>query len=269
MAQWYRHDDDRERNRRYGAWREPWEQSPRERGPLDRGADEVRSWFGDDDAERRRQRDRRWDDDRREGGRSWHDRLPGDWRDNGRDQYRARGMDESRYDWESPTRRSFRYDNDRETGSDWSSGTERSAGRLEPTTWSYTEVWMIPGPYVGRGPNGYTRGDERIREDICDRLTQHGRIDASQIDVSVSNGEVTLRGHVPDRESKRRAEDVAESVFGVHDVRNELRTSPHGDSAAGRQEEIGERSLETPLGIGTTAASSSTAKRQERQTERV
>jgi osmotically-inducible protein OsmY len=77
--------------------------------------------------------------------------------------------------------------------------------------------------YRGRGPKGYTRSDERIREDVCDRLTDDPLIDASEVEVSVSNCEVTLSGMVNRRDDKRRAEDLAESVSGVRHVQNNLR----------------------------------------------
>lgn len=79
------------------------------------------------------------------------------------------------------------------------------------------------GPHAGRGPRGYQRSDERIREDVNERLTDHPDIDASEIEVRVDNGEVTLIGAVEDRRTKRLAEDVAESVSGVRDVHNQLR----------------------------------------------
>ncbi|WP_431859159.1 BON domain-containing protein [Azospirillum sp.] len=109
-----------------------------ERGWLERMGDEVASWFGDEDAERRRQRDE-----------------------------------------------------------------ERS--------------------HRGRGPRGYTRSDDRIREDVSDRLTDDLYVDASDIEVAVSGGEVTLAGHVEHRGARRRAEDLAESVSGVTHVQNNLR----------------------------------------------
>ncbi|MFX7506872.1 SWFGD domain-containing protein, partial [Acinetobacter baumannii] len=55
----------------------------------------------------------------------------------------------------------------------------------------------------GRGPRGYSRSDERVREDVSDRLTDDAYIDASDIEVTVSGGEVTLTGMVPDRHTKR------------------------------------------------------------------
>jgi hypothetical protein len=81
------------------------------------------------------------------------------------------------------------------------------------------------GEYRGRGPRNYRRSDERIREDVNDRLTDHDFLDASDIEVSVSNGEVTLTGTVNNRYAKRLAEEIAESVSGVTNVENRLRVS--------------------------------------------
>jgi len=75
----------------------------------------------------------------------------------------------------------------------------------------------------GRGPKNYSRSDERIREDVNDRLTEDVWVDASEIEVSVEGGEVTLSGTVEDRRSKRRAEDCADAVSGVKHVQNNLR----------------------------------------------
>jgi osmotically-inducible protein OsmY len=83
--------------------------------------------------------------------------------------------------------------------------------------------------YSGRGPKNYRRPDERILEDVSDRLTDDGMVDASEITVEVKQGEVTLSGTVTDRDQKRRAEDLSERVSGVKDVINALRI------AAGRK----------------------------------
>jgi len=82
-----------------------------------------------------------------------------------------------------------------------------------------------PGSHVGRGPKGYQRSDERIREDVCERLTQHPHIDAREIEIQVKSGEVYLTGSVESREEKHIAEDVAESISGVRDVHNQLRAT--------------------------------------------
>ena len=78
--------------------------------------------------------------------------------------------------------------------------------------------------FVGKGPKGYKRSDERIREDVHDRLSE-GWIDASEIEVDVRGGEVTLKGTVTDRSSKVMAEDLVEHVTGVVDVHNQLRVA--------------------------------------------
>ena len=79
------------------------------------------------------------------------------------------------------------------------------------------------GEHRGRGPKGYARSDDRIREEICDRLTDDPMIDASEVEVTVSSGEVTLAGTVDRREIRRRAEDLAERISGVNHVQNNLR----------------------------------------------
>jgi osmotically-inducible protein OsmY len=79
------------------------------------------------------------------------------------------------------------------------------------------------GPYTGRGPKGYQRSDERIREDVSEELSLAPDIDASDIEVRVTNCIVTLDGEVQTREEKRFAEDVAEAAPGVRDVHNNLR----------------------------------------------
>jgi len=83
--------------------------------------------------------------------------------------------------------------------------------------------WFAPGPYTGRGPRGYQRSDARIEEDICERLTQHGQLDAGDIQVRVEQGEVTLTGVVESRQAKRLAEDILDSISGVKDIHNQLR----------------------------------------------
>ena len=75
----------------------------------------------------------------------------------------------------------------------------------------------------GRGPKGYKRSDERIREDVSDRLGEHEYLDCSEIEVNVTNGEVTLTGSVRHRHEKFLAEEVADDVSGVSEVHNQLR----------------------------------------------
>ena len=77
------------------------------------------------------------------------------------------------------------------------------------------------GPHRGKGPA--QRTDERVKSDVEDMLTEDSWLDASDIQVSVQSGVVTLTGTVDSREAKRRAEDLADQVSGVRDVLNNLR----------------------------------------------
>ena len=220
----------------------------RERGFGDRAADEVRSWMGDDEAQRRREMDdarevRRDRDRERVGGRDeyrdrdyryagetalgrpdwgWtqgsyeeRDRMRAEsqgWRNPG--SYAARNQAYSRPDssdyslgpayYPPPTREGIRSDYSR-----------RDIGRRDNSG----------GTYAGMAPRGYRRSDQRILEDVCDRLTDDPYVNPSDIEVKVNDGTVTLSGSVTTREEKRHAEDCVESVSGVRDVSNNLRVS--------------------------------------------
>lgn len=117
----------------------------------------------------------------------------------------------------------WRYQNDYRSQNRWDYSQDYGEDYDQPETWTYEEWWIVPGPFAGVGPRGYQRSDDRIFEDVCDRLSQHGQVDASDMDVSVNNGEVTLTGTVQNRREKRLAEDAIESIPGVVDVHNQLR----------------------------------------------
>ena len=106
------------------------------------------------------------------------------------------------------------------------SGDQRH-GAAGAGDWRSRQQWNDDwsGPYAGRGPKGYRRSDERIQEDICERLTEHPSIDASDIEVTVSAGDVTLTGRVESRAIKHLSEVMAETVSGVQEVHNQLRVS--------------------------------------------
>lgn len=87
--------------------------------------------------------------------------------------------------------------------------------------------WTDPG-HRGRGPKGYQRSDDRISDEVHQRLTDDPWVDASNITVSVSAGEVTLSGTVENREAKHRAERAVEEVVGVAHVQNNLRIERGG-----------------------------------------
>lgn len=79
------------------------------------------------------------------------------------------------------------------------------------------------GGHRGKGPIGYRGDDTRVHDEVCHALTHDDDIDACAIEVAVDGGEVTLTGTVPDRRTKRLAEQCVEFVAGVRDVHNHLR----------------------------------------------
>ena len=111
--------------------------------------------------------------------------------------------------------------------------------------------------YRGHGPSDYQRSDERIREDVNDRLTDDPRVDARRISTAVKDGEVTLSGMVSSREAKRRAEDCVDRISGVKHVQNNLRvedraaTGTQAGSQAGTQSE-----WSSPASSGAAGAAS-------------
>src|SRR5205823_13121816 len=100
--------------------------------------DEVRAWFGDEEAQRRRMLDEREDWQRGWARPPSHDR----WRE-----------------WTCGLPRGW----DREQ--DWGGQGPGGLGTLTHGS---------SGPHAGRGPRSYQRADDRIRDDVCERLTQHG-----------------------------------------------------------------------------------------------
>jgi hypothetical protein len=85
---------------------------------------------------------------------------------------------------------------------------------------------------TAKGPKGYKRSDERIHEDVCDRLSHlsvHADVDASDVEVTVKDAEVTLTGSVPERRWKHMIEDTADHVHGVKDVHNQIKVRRQND----------------------------------------
>ena len=156
-----------------------------------RSGAEVRSWFGDGASTGAYRTDDRAYHDRYRAERAREDGGPGAEPEDGTDRIHAESV--------APWAR-------RERGGYWRN--------YEPQT-----------TYAGRGPKDYQRSDDRIREEICDCMTDDPMLDASEITVVVNKGEVSLSGTVTSRDQKRRAEDVAERISGVKDVTNQLRVS--------------------------------------------
>lgn len=109
-------------------------------------------------------------------------------------------------------------------------------------------------------PKGYQRSDERIREDVCERLS-HSGLDVSEVSVEVAQGHVTLTGSVPNRYMKHGIEDCADDCTGVQDIDNRIRVQRGGMSS--------EPSASTPAsggsesgGAGAVSASAGSRRKQ-------
>lgn len=67
--------------------------------------------------------------------------------------------------------------------------------------------------------------DAVLRHRVLQALAQQRDLDADGITVAVSRGEVTLSGQVPLRGQRQLAKRTAQSLFGVHGVRDNLRVA--------------------------------------------
>jgi osmotically-inducible protein OsmY len=67
--------------------------------------------------------------------------------------------------------------------------------------------------------------DERIWEEVRDRLMGHPDLDVTDVEIEVEEAEVTLAGRVESREAKWLAEEVVRAVPGVQEVHNRLKVA--------------------------------------------
>lgn len=120
------------------------------------------------------------------------------------------------------------------SGGNWDSSDNRGSPSWRGPRPEHGEDVGGSQSFRGRGPKGYRRSDDRIREEACDCLTDDSRIDASEIECTVKNGEVVISGTVRTREERRRIEDVLERLSGVQHVQNNVRVKQDEGSTAGR-----------------------------------
>jgi hypothetical protein len=90
-----------------------------------------------------------------------------------------------------------------------------------------------PGEFTGRGPRGYQRSDERIKEEVCERLTRHGQVDASDVEVRVEAGEVTVQGSVPTR-ARSGWSIPGGAVTGTYIAKTPIETHPRSKDSTVR-----------------------------------
>lgn len=151
-----------------------------------------------------------------------------------------------------------RYDSDKSTslgGAFSSMGGTSSGAQYTPSRSSAS--------FAGKGPKGYLRSDERIRESVCECLENAHEVDASDIEVEVRQGEVTLKGTVGSRSMKRWAEDHVEALPGVRDVTNSLRVRS-AESREDSADRSNERSNSPSSVSNSDSASSGTSKNSSR-----
>lgn len=113
------------------------------------------------------------------------------------------------------------------------------------------------GDFAGRGPKNYSRSNERVREDICERLTADPYIDAHDLDVRCENGTVVIEGQVEERWMKHRIEDLVDSTAGVKQIDNRVTVSGQRQGSSYGQRGSDAQSGSVPS--GTTASSGSSA----------
>lgn len=136
--------------------------------------------------------------------------------------------------------------------SDWGRGGEER-GPMERLGERMREGWR---KMTGRGPKGYKRSDERIREDVSERIAR-SNVNADEVEVKVEHAEVTLTGFVESRWDKRTIEDIAEDVFGVDEVHNHLRLRRETSATTG-QAMTGETTAQTGMSGQTVSGQTRT-----------
>lgn len=128
----------------------------------------------------------------------------------------------------------------------------QAGGRFEPGAGADLFRPGMSEPIVSRDearrrrtPRNYTRPDERIKDEICERLYHRHDLDLRDVSVSVREGMVTLDGAVRERWMKHAIEDLADDCMGVRDVENRVRVRPAGDDDAEDHRSLGDRIRDT------------------------
>lgn len=117
----------------------------------------------------------------------------------------------------------------------WPAGHYRGRGNDQSHTGPHgewlglTPRWVVPPErrQEARGPKSYRRCDERLAEEVNDRIASLGQVeDMHGVSFDVRDAIVVLSGYVRSRRAKRLAEDEVADVWGIDDVINELRIDP-------------------------------------------
>ena len=132
-------------------------------------------------------------------------------------------------------------------------GYAQGYGRQYGRNPSANRPYARSNPYP-QGPKGYQRSDERLKEDISERLMESHYIDCSDVSVDVRGAKVVLEGTVPSRHMKHAIEDLVDACPGVQDIDNRVRV---GGAMSQSQSSGGSQSNLQTGGAGGTALSGS------------
>ncbi|HEX7944331.1 MAG TPA: BON domain-containing protein [Phenylobacterium sp.] len=80
--------------------------------------------------------------------------------------------------------------------------------------------------YAGKGPKGWSMADERLIEEVSERLMQDRLLDARGVEVAADAGTVTLSGHVAAASDIALAAMLVRGTPGVRDLVNRLVLQP-------------------------------------------
>jgi osmotically-inducible protein OsmY len=119
------------------------------------------------------------------------------------------------------------------------------------------EGYSAGGLHRGKGPKGYTRSDDRLKEVICEKLTDDPMIDASEVSIEVTGQTVKLTGTVDDRSTKYEIEELVERCGGVKDIDNQLRVRSGSSEGSQMGSQGGSMQTSQTTGFGTSQTSQS------------
>lgn len=94
------------------------------------------------------------------------------------------------------------------------------------TSWNWDLKTDHLNPYFrgrGKGPKDWKLSDEKLKDRVCHALTHSQEVDPSELEVSVKDQVVYLKGKISSRGMKTVAEDLVSSIPGVEDVFTQLK----------------------------------------------
>jgi len=134
-------------------------------------------------------------------------------------------------------------------------GSRRGSPSQLGNMYGLNREYSSKGRFSGTTPKNFKRSDERIYDEICDRLSQGGHFDVSDVEIKVEDGEVTLEGSLDNRSDKHRIEMLADSVMGVKEITNQIKikNTKGASSSSDSENSRSGSSTNKPRSIGSTS----------------